>query len=95
MVVWVLESTTDTYQLSTRVYTLTRGGEKKIQKTCFGIELWLSSFLKIKKKCFSNCRFFASSFMKTAGSFMFLKYPKTNSSLILCFSHTTVVKLTL
>jgi hypothetical protein len=28
---------------------LPSGGEKK-KKTCFGIELWLSIFLKIKKK---------------------------------------------
>jgi hypothetical protein len=56
------------------IYVLTQQGWKKNLKSGFGVEPWFSIFLKLKKKkSFSNCWFFASSFMETAGSLMFLK----------------------
>ncbi len=69
---------------------LPSGGEKK-SKNLVRYRTSVLNFFEFKKKCFSNCQFFASPFMKTAGSFMFLKYPKTDGSLILCFSHTNDV----
>jgi hypothetical protein len=77
-VVRVLDSATDTHQLSTWVHTHLLNRCEKTHKTSFGIEPWFSKKTSnIQNTALQTVIFFlVELFMKTVDSLMFLKGPE-------------------
>ncbi len=72
-VVWLLESAADTLGYQPGYIPTYPERVKNPKKIHFGISCVVLKFVEFLKKCLCDNRFFACSFMKAAGSLMFLK----------------------